>query len=99
MPNLNDLKNLDLQRPDLEELVFLSATATILHTEFEKLGVDVPEWVDTRARELKREIRTRQQDGIDKRTREIRSRLDALKTPSEKRAELEAELAKLMQPA
>jgi DNA repair exonuclease SbcCD ATPase subunit len=95
MLNLDDLRGLDLQRPNLEELIFLSAAATIMRAEFDKLGVDSPEWLDTRARELRREIRTRQQDAIDKRTREIRSRLDALKTPSEKRAELEAELEKL----
>ena len=76
-------------------LVFLSATATGLRGEFEKLNVEVPEWLDTRSRELKREIHTRQQDATDKRVREIRSRLDALKTPSEKRAELEAELTKI----
>jgi hypothetical protein len=95
MLNLTDLKNLDLQRPDLEELVFLSAVATTLHAAFEKEAVDVPEWLDSRIRELKREIRTRQQDAVDKRVREIKSRIDALKTPSEKRAELQGELAKL----
>jgi hypothetical protein len=95
MYNLEQLKNLDLQRPDVEELVCLSSMATSLHFEFEKLNLDVPEWLDTRSRELKREIRARHQDQLDKRVREIRSRLDALKTPTEKRAELERELEKL----
>lgn len=92
---LEALKNTDLLRPDLEELVCLSAMATGLRAEFEKLNCDAPEWLDTRARELKREIHGRQADAIDKRKREIKSRIDALKTPSEKRAELQQELAKL----
>lgn len=92
---LDRLKNLDVARPDLEELVYLSAEAKMLRAEFELEGVEIPEWLDNTARELKREIRTRQADAVDKRVREIRSRLDALKTPSEKRAELESELAKL----
>jgi len=92
---LDRLKNLDVQRPDVEELVFLSMLATAYHAEFDRLSVEVPEWLDSRSRELKREIRTRQQDNVDKRVREIKSRLDALKTPSEKREELQAELAKL----
>jgi hypothetical protein len=95
--NLEQLRNLDLARPDLEELVAMSAAATAIHGEFEKLSVDVPEWLDTRARELKREIRTRQQDSVDKRVREIKARMDTLKTPTEKRAELQAELDKLTQ--
>lgn len=92
---LEKLKNLDVARPDVEELVFLSAMATVAHAEFEKLSVDVPEWLDARTRELKREIRARQQDQIDRRVREITARLDTLKTPTEKRQELQAELEKL----
>jgi hypothetical protein len=96
MLDLEQLKNLDLQRPSLEELVYVSTLATVMHAEYEKLSVDVPEWLDTRSRELKREIRARQQDSVDKRVSEIKSRLDALKTPTEKRSELQAELDKLM---
>ena len=92
---LDRLKNLDVQRPDLEELVFLSAQAKILRAEFEVENVDVPEWLDNSARALKREVRTRLANSVDKRVREIKSRLDALKTPSEKKAELEKELATL----
>mgnify|MGYP001602377954 CR=1 FL=1 len=62
---LEQLKNLDVNRPALEELVFLSAQAKLLRAEFEAEAVDVPEWLDTRSRELKREIRTRQADQRD----------------------------------
>lgn len=89
------LRNLDVQRPSLDELVFLSMLARGLRAEYEHATVDIPEWLDSRQRELKREISTRQQDAIDKRRSELKSRLEALKTPSEKRVELEAELARL----
>ena len=92
---LEKLKNLDVDRPDLEELIYLSAQARALRAEFEAESVEVPEWLDNSARALKREVRTRLANSVDKRVREIKSRLDALKTPSEKKAELEAELATL----
>jgi ATP-dependent Lon protease len=92
---LDQLRTLNLQQPGLEELVFMAAMARAFHAEFDANSVDVPEWLDERTREIKREIRTRQADAIDKRKRELKSRLDALKTPTEKRAELQAELDKL----
>lgn len=95
MCNLEQLKNLDLARPSTEELVVFSAMATLLHAEYDRLGVDVPEWLDTRVRELKREIRSRQSDATEKRIRELRLSLDRLKTPDEKRAQISAELARL----
>ena len=94
---LESLKGLDLQTPCLEELVYMSAQARTLRAECDTLNVEVPEWLDNRSRELKREVHSRQQDATDKRVREIKSRLDALKTPSEKKAELEKELEKLTQ--
>lgn len=93
---LDQLKNQDLQRPNLEELVFMSTIATAMHAEFERLAVDVPAWLDDRTREIKREIRSRAQDAIDRRVSEIKSRLDALKTPTEKRQELQDELARAL---
>lgn len=92
---LESLKGLDLQTPCLEELVYLSAQARTLRSEYDTLNVEVPEWLDNRLREIKRRIHTMTQDAVEKRKREIKSRLDALKTPTEKRTELEKELAAL----
>jgi hypothetical protein len=95
MSLINQLKALDTTRPDLDELVSLSAQAKVLRAEYESENVDVPEWLDNANREIKREIRNRAADSIEKRKKELQNRLDALKTPTERRAELQAELDRL----
>lgn len=92
---LERLKNFDLDRMDVDELVFLSALARTLKQEYEAVGAETPEWVDTRARELRREIRARHADLIEKRLREAKMRLEALKPASERRKDVEAEIARL----
>lgn len=92
---LSGLKDLDKDRLDLEELVTFSNLARTLRIEYEALGVEVPEWLDNRTRELRREVKTRQADAIEKRIREAKSRLSALATPDEKRAALKAEIDRL----
>lgn len=95
MDVLNSLQNLVVTRPNLDELMFLSHTAVGLRKSYDEMQVDVPEWLDNSIRELKREIHTRQQDQRDNAIRTIKARLDALKTPTEKRTELEEQLKRL----
>lgn len=80
---------------DVDELVALHAFGKQLRAEFESLGVDEPEYVDVQLKSIRREINTRNADRVELRIREVKSRLDALKSPDVRRQELEAELAKL----
>jgi hypothetical protein len=92
---LEQLKHLDLDRISLEEAVELAVYAKLLHAEFEAQQVDVPAWLDDRSRELKREIRVRQQDAVEKRIRELKARREALLPAEEKRTKIEQEIATL----
>lgn len=92
---LERLKNFDVERADVEELVALSAFARQLTEEYKLQLIASPEWLEIRTAELKREIGTRQADIRAKRVREIKAKLNGLKTAEEKRTELAAELAAL----
>jgi hypothetical protein len=92
---LERLKNLDLERMDVDEMVAMSAFAKSLASEYSALALDQPEWLDTKSTELKREIGTRLADLRDKRIRELKARLNTLKSTEEKKSDLTAELARL----
>jgi hypothetical protein len=95
MLELDELKNLDLIRLSLEEVVYLYGTATSLKRCYMELSTDAPVWLDERISELKREVRTRKTDVMAKRLREAKIRLESLKTAEEKREALRKEIAEL----
>lgn len=92
---LDQLKNLNIPSIDLDEAVALSAFGRMLKAEYETLGAETPEWLDNRLRELRREVKVRQQDSIEKRLREARARMETLKTPTERRDDLAKEIERL----
>jgi DNA repair exonuclease SbcCD ATPase subunit len=92
---LDELKNLDTDRMSLEDAVELSAYGRMVEAEFITLGVGAPEWLPIRLKELRREIRTRRQDLLDKRLREAKNRLQALKPTEERRAETQAAIDRM----
>lgn len=80
---------------NMDELVFLSASARIAAAEYEILGAKVPEWLEDQVRLLRAEVAVRIADEKALRIRQLRGQLDSLKTAQEKRAAIEAELAAL----
>jgi hypothetical protein len=92
---LSEFKSFTLARMDLDELVALAAYGRTLRTEYEAQKVEEPEFVDINLKSLRREIASRQADKVDVRRRQLKTKLDSLKTPAEKKAELEKELAEL----
>lgn len=68
---------------------------TQLQNHIESHQLEEPEYVDIRLKTLRREILSRNAERLEARRREIESRLDALKTTSEKKRELEAEKARI----
>lgn len=94
---LAKLKAFIADRYDMDDLVELSAAARSIHAEYEQLGVEVPDWVDAQIKAVRREVKDRQRDSIESRLKNARSRLDALKTPEEKREALRKEVAQLEQ--
>jgi len=89
------LKNLNTDRPNLEELVMLHTFAKLYRAEFDHVQVEAPAWLDETVRKLRREITARNSDAMANAVRQIDAELDRLKTPSERKAELMAKREKL----
>ncbi len=85
---LQQLKNFVADRLELDDLVALAAFGRHLRTEYEVSNLDEPEWLDIQLKSLRREIHTRNADKLEARRREINSRLDSLKTPSQRKQDL-----------
>lgn len=93
--NINALKNFNADRLDMDEMVGLLADCKALRNEYEALQIEEPEYIDTTIKSIRREINTRNADKVAARKRELAARIDALKSPTQKKRELEEELAKL----
>jgi ribosome-associated translation inhibitor RaiA len=94
-PMLAAFKTFTADRLDLDELVSLSAYGKALRAEYEAHQVEVPDYVSTQLNALSREIKGRVSDQLESRRKHIKTQLEGLKTPAERRTELQAELQKL----
>ena len=92
---LERLKSLNIEGMDLDEAVALRMFAGQLRDFYEKMQLEPPEWLDTRIKELSREIKSRTADMLEKRLREAKARREALKPATERREEVEAEIKRL----
>ena len=93
--NITALKNFNADRLDMEDLVGLLADCKALRAEYEALQIEEAEYIDTTIKAIRREITSRNADKIAARKRELTARIDSLKTPAQKKTELEKELAAL----
>lgn len=85
---LSEFRTFNAERLTVDELVGLAAYGRSLRTEYEALQLEEPDWVDIQLKALRREIHVRNADRLEARRREIEARLDSLKTPTQKKAEL-----------
>jgi len=97
MHQLHEFRNFNVDGSDIDELVALSLFGRQLRAEYEALQLEEPEWVGIQTKALRREIHSRSKELLEARDREISSRLDALKSPGEKREELIKEQEKIRQ--
>ena len=93
--DLQTFKNYNTARADLDDLVAMAAFGRTLRAEYEAHQIEEPEFVGTKLKALRAEIADRNADKIAARKSEIKARLDALKSPKEKAAELRKELEAL----
>ena len=93
--DLQTFKSYNASRADLDELIAMAAFGRTLRAEYEAHQIDEPEFVAAKLKQLRAEIADRNADKIAARKSEIKSRLDALKSPKEKAAELRKELEAL----
>lgn len=92
---LEQFRVFNVDRMDLEELVALAAYGRTLRNEFEAQKVEEPAFIDINLKALRREIQMKVADKNASRRQQIKTKLDSLKTPAEKKEELLAELAEL----
>ena len=88
MHQLEQFRNFNVDGLDIDELVALSLFGRQLRTEYEAHQLEEPDWVDIQLKSLRREIHARNADRLESRRVEINARLDSLKTPGQKKAEL-----------
>jgi sRNA-binding carbon storage regulator CsrA len=79
----------------IEDLVALSAIGRAVQNEFVTLAVEAPEFLDVKLADIRREIRSRNADRIQKLIREKKSRLESLLPAEEKRQALKDEIDRL----
>lgn len=95
MSRLDEFRNFVANRLPIDELVALSAFGKQLRTEYEVHNIEEPEFVDIQLKSLRREINTRVADQKEKMLRELKARRDALKTPAERKVELNKQIKDL----
>ena len=92
---LERLKHLDLNPMDIDEMVELSAYATQLQSQYVHLEVEPPSWLEVRVRELNREIKSRENDRLEKTLRDLETQGAADLTAEERRAGRKEQIEKL----
>lgn len=92
---LNDFQTFNKDRLQLDELIALLVFGKALKAEFEAQKIPAPEYVDVQLKSLRLTVQARVADQRETRKRKIKAQLQQLKTPSERKADLEAELQEL----
>lgn len=92
---LEQLRNVNVVRTDVEDLVALSAFGRQLRAEFDLYSLPVPEWVTDNLDALRIEIKARNRNRLQAELRKKKAMLTTLKTPDEKRADLNSEVEAL----
>ena len=95
MHQLDQFRNFNVDGLDIDELVTLSLFGRQIRVEYESLQIEEPEWVDIQLKALRREIHVRNANNLEARRREIDARLDALKSPGQRKTELLNERAQI----
>ena len=88
-------RELNIEQVSLEEMVSASAIARLIVAEFEANKIPVPEWITLKQRAVKRAVDVALVDSREKEILELQLTLEKLKTPTERRALVEARLAEL----
>lgn len=92
---LQSLRNLQLDRKDFDECVALLSQAVALKATYKEVGFHAPEFVADAEAQLRREIENRRRDQVAARIKALRAQRETLKTVSERRKDVDAELAEL----
>ena len=90
---VEQLRNVDIDRAQIADVMALSAFAKSLRAEYEARQYEVPAWIDDKLRIMGRYIEMHKRDNLERRLTEARAQQAALMTPTEKREKLAADIA------
>lgn len=85
----------DIEILGVEELFVAQAQLHTIDAGYQELKLDTPEWVTDKMGDIDREITNRMKGELLRRLKAAKARRAALKTPEEKRGELDSEIAQL----
>ncbi len=89
------MRTLDVRSATLDELAYAYAQTELTVKGYEDLGVDVPETLRGQLKDIKRESDERVRASREAELAKLQARRNALKTPDEKRADLDNQIAAL----
>jgi hypothetical protein len=92
--SIGTIKNLVARDMDDDELEFYAACLRAVTANY---LTEVPEWLNSKQKELAREITERVRANKEKTLKMLKARRESLKTPDEKRAALDASIKALEQ--
>lgn len=73
----------------------LAAFGRQVEAEYAQVGAEAPDWLTDNLKELRKEVRSRLADSIERELSEAKSRLEALTPNEEKRAALKDKIDRL----
>jgi hypothetical protein len=92
---VEQLRNVDIDRAQIDDVLGLLAFAKLLRTEHEqRMGV-VPEWIDDKVRVMSRYVEMHRRDALELRLKQAKAQAATLLTTAERREKVEAEIAAL----
>lgn len=92
---LAQLRNVNVDRIDLDEAVGLLAFGELMARTYPEHNLKTPEWLDDNVKLLRREVNTRRAESLEKRRKELQSRIEATRTAQERREAYARELAEV----
>lgn len=93
---LYNIRNLNVDRLDIDDAVELLTVGRLAEKAYGEYQVPAPTWLTDGLQILDREIRDRQREMLLARKREIELQLKSLRTREERKADLQADLAKVL---
>ena len=95
IPMLSEVKDVNPDIIPLEDLIGLYAYLEMTVAQFNSFGVDVPDWLTSKSKAVRRTIEYKAGDVVEKKLKLAKEKLQSLKSADEQRKDLVKEIAKL----
>lgn len=89
------LKTMNLDEMNLDELGLLAANLASVDLGYQEVGIDKPEWFDELRGEVKVTLELRIRADKQRQLKNLKARVEALKSTKDKRLEVEKQIAVL----